>query len=60
MSGPNNVPPRPAEPDSMPSDDDLPPLDGVLTAEEVEDALRSGITFADLIRDIEEMGVSDA
>ena len=37
---------RPVEPE--------PPLEGVLTAEEIEDALRNGITFADLLRDLDE------
>lgn len=59
MSGPNSTPPRPTDP--VPPDDyDEPPLEGVLTAEEIEEALRNGITFADLIREVEESGRSDA
>jgi hypothetical protein len=59
MSGPNSIPPRPVDPEP-PDDEPEPPLEGVLTAEEVEDAMRSGITFADLIRDIEGTGEPDA
>ncbi|HYH64463.1 MAG TPA: hypothetical protein VD866_07170 [Urbifossiella sp.] len=59
MSGPNSIPPRPVDP-VPPDDEQEPPLEGVLTAEEVEDAMRSGITFADLIRDIAGTGQPDA
>ncbi len=60
MSGPNSIPPRPVDPAPNPEDQDEPPLEGVLTAEEVEDAMRSGITFDDLIRDIVGMDDPDA
>ncbi len=59
MSGPNSTPPRPVDP-VPPDDDQEPPLEGVLTAEEVEDAMRSGITLADLIREFEALGDDDA
>lgn len=51
MSGPNSTPPRPVDP-VPPDDEPEPPLEGVLTVEEVEDAMRSGITFSDLIREV--------
>ena len=52
MSGPNSTPPRPVDPtDDAPE----PPLEGVLTAEEIEEIRRDGISLTEVIREIEEM-----
>jgi hypothetical protein len=56
MSGPNSTPPRPANPGVPPNDPPEPPLEGVLTAEEIEQIKRDGITLGDLIRELEAMG----
>ncbi len=56
MSASNN-PPRPTEPIHPPNPDcqDEPRLEGTLTAEDIEEMRREGITFGDLIRDLEAM-----
>jgi hypothetical protein len=56
MSGPSSTPPsHPVDPTLPPIDQPV-PVEGVLTAEEIEQIKRDGITLGDLIRDLEAMG----